>query len=491
MVLEMTHRILVADDEPLYLRTTGDLLRKSGYECVCVPDAGQAMQRLREEDFDLVLSDLNMPGNLKLELLHDHSRLRKHVPIIVITGVPSLPTAIESIRLGIADYLLKPIKFEDLLRSVQNAIEHSAKTQAAAAIPIREPSELQGLFPSILGASAPMLELFEIIDRVAGTDTNILITGESGTGKEVVAKTIHQHSHRKDQAYQVIDCTAVPESLFESMLFGHKKGSFTGAVSDEPGLLMQCDGGTAFFDELGELPLSMQAKLLRAAQEQTFIPVGSHTPVSVNARFICATNRDLQMEVNAGRFRQDLYYRLGVIHIDLPPLRSRGEDVLLLADHFLRQLTKSGAKVQGFAEETLECFRRYRWPGNIRELRNVIERTVALCRGQLVEPRDLPEALRSCHNNWGLRENGQTLVIQADAGPSNANDGSMGNSSPAVSISASREEAIKAAEHQYLMGLMRSHSGNVSEAARQAGLSRQGLHKLLKQHEIQAADFRL
>src|SRR6056297_3214885 len=393
----MTHRILIADDEPLYLRTTGDLLRKHGYECVCVPDANQAIARLGEEEFDLLLSDLSMPGNLKLELLHEHNRRHKHVPIIVITGVPSLPTAIESIRLGIADYLMKPVKFDDLLQCVRRAIKHAGQTRAAAESPMRPQAELTSLFPELIGTSPPMIELFEIIDRIAGTDANILIMGESGTGKEVVAQTIHQHSHRGDGPYQVIDCTAVPESLFESMLFGHKKGAFTGAVNDQAGLLKQCDKGTAFFDELGELPRPMQAKLLRAVQEQTFIPVGSHTPVKVDTRFICATNRDLQLEVNAGRFRKDLFYRLGVIHIDLPPLRDRGEDVVLLSHHFLDKLLPPGSPIRGFTPQAIAALRGYAWPGNIRELRNVIERTIALASGDRIDVEDLPETVRKAN----------------------------------------------------------------------------------------------
>jgi len=480
----MTHRILIADDEPLYLRTTGDLLRKHGYECVCVPDANQAIARLGEEEFDLLLSDLSMPGNLKLELLHEHNRRHKHVPIIVITGVPSLPTAIESIRLGIADYLMKPVKFDDLLQCVRRAIKHAGQTRAAAESPMRPQAELTSLFPELIGTSPPMIELFEIIDRIAGTDANILIMGESGTGKEVVAQTIHQHSHRGDGPYQVIDCTAVPESLFESMLFGHKKGAFTGAVNDQAGLLKQCDKGTAFFDELGELLKPLQAKLLRAVQEQTFIPVGSHTPIKVDTRFICATNRDLQLEVNAGRFRQDLFYRLGVIHIELPPLRKRGDDVLLLVDHFTAELTKVKAGPSEFADSTLEILREYSWPGNIRELRNVIERAIALARGRRIEPHDLPESLRT----------GQAASCQHNAF-SEPGRGISGSPSrpiglPESTVGLSREEALRAAEYQYLIALLRKHCGNVSVAARQADLSRQGLHKLLKQHNIDAADYR-
>jgi two-component system response regulator HydG len=458
-------RILIADDEPLYLRTTGDLLRKAGYECVCVPDANAALAALSHDSFDLVLSDLNMPGNLKLELLNQGRKNWPHMPLIVITGVPTLPTAIESIRLGITDYLLKPVKYDDLLSSVRRAL-----AQRTDIVPIAERSEgerrlLGNTFPEIIGNSPQMLELYEIIDRIAATNTNILVTGESGTGKEVVARTIHRHSPRGEHNFQVIDCTAVPETLFESVLFGHVKGTFTGAVKDQEGLLVQCDLGTAFFDEIGELPAMLQAKLLRVVQEQTFTPIGKNTPVTVDTRFICATNRNLELEVNSGRFRRDLFYRLAVIHIELPPLRQRGADVLLLAEHFLEVLATNDSRVRGISDEVASCFSRYAWPGNIRELRNVIERALALARTDQIEVADLPAALRPS----ALEERSANANV-ADA---------------------SRDEALEDAERGYLTSLLHKHQGNVSQAALQAGVSRQGMHKLLKKHGIAAADFRL
>ncbi|WP_442485786.1 sigma-54-dependent transcriptional regulator [Aeoliella sp. SH292] len=454
-------RILIADDEPLYLRTTGELLRKAGYECVCVPDAHAALEELSTQPFDLVLSDLNMPGNLQLELLHDERRKWPHIPLIVITGVPSIPTAIESIRLGIADYLLKPVKYDDLLASVRRALLHRPSRQELGERSDDERRVLAQQFPEIIGASPAMLELFDVVDRIAGTDTNILITGESGTGKEVVARAIHAHSQRRDHAMQVIDCTAIPETLFESMLFGHARGSFTGAVKDQEGLLKKCDRGTAFFDEIGELPAMLQAKLLRVVQEQTFTPVGMNESIQIDTRFICATNRDLQMEVNAGRFRRDLFYRLGVIHIELPPLRERSEDVILLAQHFLQTLQRGQPRVERFADDVLNRFRTYHWPGNIRELRNAIERAIALARTSQIEMEDLP----------------------ASMAPS-AQD------RPPAAASSSRDQALDEAERAYLTSLLRDHNGNVSHAAQQAGMSRQGMHKLLKKHGIAAVDFR-
>lgn len=458
-------RILVVDDEPLYLRTTGDLLRKAGYECVCVADAHAAMEALSQGPFDLVLSDLNMPGNLKLELLHRRQEFWPNVPMIVITGVPSLPSAIESVRLGIADYLLKPVKYEDLLASIRRVL-----SQSPLDTPVAEPTEIPQnrddifqTFPEIVGESEPMREVLEIIARVARTDTNVLISGESGTGKEVVAQSIHQHSRRYSQPFHIVDCTAIPESLFESVMFGHAKGAFTGAVRDQEGLLKQCDRGTAFIDELGELPLPSQAKLLRAVQDQAFTPVGKSQVVRVDTRFVCATNRDLEKEIQAERFRQDLFYRLAVIHIELPPLRQRGHDVILLAERFLQQFQRPDQRVTGLSKEVSECFLRYRWPGNIRELRNVVERAMALANSETIQLTDLP----------------RPLLDRSDTATSDFTFGEI-----------SREEALDAADYQYLNALLEKHGGNVSKAARQAGLSRQGMHKLLAKHGIDAAVFR-
>jgi two-component system response regulator HydG len=459
-------RILIADDEPLFLQTTAALLNKAGYQSVCAADGDAALAALRREPIDLVLSDLNMPGNFKLEMLREGRERWPEIPLIVVTGAPSLPTAIESVRLGIADYLLKPIKYEDLLSSVRRALSH--RPQHHEEDLDQSPQSLARAFPEIVGESQALAELLEIIARVAVTDANVLVTGESGTGKEVVARAIHRRSSRRDGPFQVVDCTAIPETLFESVLFGHARGSFTGAVKDQAGLLSQADGGTVFFDEIGELPAALQAKLLRVIQEQTFTPVGKTTPITVDARFICATNRDLELEVNAGRFRQDLYYRLAVIHIDLPPLRDRGDDIVLLARHFLKELQQQTPRVTEFAPQSLELLRRYRWPGNIRELRNAVERGIALARETAIAPADLPPALR-----------------KADGG-----DGPSDAAATFKSSASSRSETMGDAEREYLASLLRENSGNVAGSARQAGMSRQGMHKLLKKHGLDAADFR-
>jgi two-component system response regulator HydG len=456
-------RILIADDEPLFLRTTEALLRKEGFHCTTAPNGSAALEALSREPFDLVLSDLNMPGNMKLELLREGRSNWPEIPLIVVTGAPSLPTAIESVRLGITDYLLKPVKFEDLLSSIRRALAHRTHRRRHK----EESDEVSGRrrFPEIIGDSPPMRELFEVIEKVAETDTNVLITGESGTGKEVVANAIHRHSRRGKGNFQVIDCTAIPDTLFESILFGHAKGAFTGAVKDQTGLLSQSDKGTAFFDEIGELPAPLQAKLLRVIQEQTFIPVGKTTPLTVDTRFICATNRDLELEVNAGRFRRDLFYRLAVIHIDLPALRDRGDDVILLARHFLHSLQTDDERISDFSEDALNALRQYSWPGNIRELRNAVERGLALARGELIVAADLPRSLKRAEQGVRLETEGRSLA-------------------------ASRADTMDDAELDYLVSLLRKNSGNVSQSAVQAGMSRQGLHKLLKKHGVDARDYR-
>ncbi|SMP38987.1 two component, sigma54 specific, transcriptional regulator, Fis family [Neorhodopirellula lusitana] len=454
-------RILIADDEPLYRETTAELLRDEGYECVCVEDADDAIGVLKQNLFDLILSDLNMPGNLRLELLREGRTQYAHIPMIVVTGVPSIPSAIESVRLGIADYLLKPVKFDELLAAVQRALRHPQPTIRSDSVSTPAPG-LRTKFSEVIGESQPMLELLDIVDRVAASNTNVLLTGESGTGKEVIAKAIHQHSTRRENTIQIIDCTAIPESLFESVLFGHVKGAFTSAVQDQAGLLRACDGGTAFFDELGELPPSSQAKLLRVIQDQTFTPVGDNQLVQVDTRFICATNRDLQAEVDAGHFRQDLFYRLAVIHIELPPLRQRGNDVLLLADTFLQQLKPANSPISGFSPETQDCFLRYPWPGNIRELRNVVERSIALASDDVIQISDLPPLLRDSSDK-------QPNIDLAEV---------------------SRDEALDRADQAYLTQLLEKHAGVIASASRQAGLSRQGMNKLLKRHEIDANDYR-
>ena len=449
-------RILIADDEPLFLKTTGELLRNAGYECRCVPDAHAALAALAAEPFDLVIADLSMPGNLKLELLEQGRAAYPHVPLIVVTGAPTLPSAIESVRLGIADYLLKPVKFRELQTSVRRALA----SRDRGGLPVAP----QGDAAELIGESPAMREVKELVERVAQSDAHVLITGESGAGKEVVARAIHARSRRANFGFFPIDCTTIPESLAESALFGHAKGAFTGAVQDQPGLLERCHRGTAFLDEIGDLPLVSQAKLLRVVQEGSFTPLGRTEAVAIDARFISATHRDLPAAIAAGQFRRDLYYRIAVVEIKVPPLRARGDDVTLLARSFLERHAASNPRVREIAPDVLDAFRQYAWPGNVRELQNCLEHALSLARGERIELGDLPTSL-------------------TEAGPS-----PIGPAAPLRRTS--RLAAISEAERAYVCGLLARHRGNVSRSAREAGITRQGFHKLLQKLGVSPDDFR-
>lgn len=451
--------LLIVDDEPLFLRTTAELLRNSGYHCSCAADGVAGREIWAREAIDLVLTDLNMPGNQNLEFLRAGRGSWPETPVIVITGVPTLPSAIESLRLGIADYLLKPVRYDDLMSSVRRALQRRHRHPPVAP----PPGDVSGL-PPILGESPAMQSLFELIERLSSSDVNVLITGESGTGKEVVAENLHRRSSRRDAPFQVIDCTAIPESLFESTLFGHAKGAFTGAIRDYAGLLQEADGGTVFFDEIGELPLVLQAKLLRVIQQPSFTPLGKTEPCQVDVRFMCATNRDLRLEVAEGRFRRDLFYRLAVVHLELPPLRARGDDIRLLAQHFLQVHRRPDQAEVSVSPSALAVLQQHPWPGNVRELRNAVEHGLALVRGVSIEPEHLPVSIREPFSDAAAALSTGSALSRADA--------------------------VSGAERAYFEEVLRQHRGNVAESARAAGMSRQGLHKLLKKLGIDAAQYR-
>lgn len=450
-------RLLLVDDEALYARSTSRLLIAAGFDCETADSAPAAINKLRQSAYDLALVDLRMPGNENLELLTYLRQEQPQLPVVVVTGHPSLPSAIESVRLGISDYLLKPVAFDDLLQVIQRVLSEqtTARTPPAA-------DEA-----TIVAESPGMRSVLEIAERVARTDVNILITGESGTGKEVVAREIHRLSQKRDRAFQPIDCAAIPEGLLESTLFGHVRGAFTGAVSNRVGLLTQCHEGTAFLDEIGELPLTLQVKLLRTIQNEAFTPVGDLQEVRINTRFISATSRDLDVEVAEGRFRRDLYYRLAVVHLRLPPLRERPEDLRPLVDRWLHQLHEINPQVTDFSPEAWKCLRQHAWPGNVRELRNVIERGLSLARGPLIGVQDLPPEIA---RHTSIPNTAVDVVEEP--------------------VASSPRPDRQSAERDYFTRLMQEHQGNVTKAAQQAGLSRQGLHRLLKKHGISPQKYR-
>lgn len=462
--------ILLADDEPLYLQSTAKLLRRAGYECKTATEADGALKILAEEEIDVAIVDLNMPGNMELQLLNEGRRRYPDIPMLVVTGAPSLTSAIDSVRLQIFDYLLKPIRIDDLLTGVRRALASRAVNGGVAA---RERSEVSIAREagrqdvnktSILGSSPGIQNILEVIERIASLDVSVLVLGESGTGKELVAQAIHRSSRRSAQPFVTVDCTAIPELLFESVLFGHVKGAFTSADRDQPGLLRDAGGGTVFLDEIGELSLGSQAKLLRLLQHRTFTPIGQNRSQTLDVRFVAATNRDLMSMVKAERFRADLFYRLAVVPIEVPPLRDRGADIMLLAESILGEFQQHAANCPtAFTSAARQALLCYDWPGNVRELRNVVERAAALTTGTVIDVADLPE------------------VIRTEVDPPIASL----RGEPTI-----RGEALTMADREYLSGLLAANSGNVSRAAAAAGVSRQGLYKLLRKHGLDPEGFR-
>jgi two-component system response regulator AtoC len=381
--------VLIADDDPVALDLLAEVLAGEGYR-VRAAGGGEECLRLAEaEPFDLAIVDLRMPGVDGLEVIRRLAAVQPGVPVLILTAFATIDTAIEAIREGAYDYLSKPFRMEEIKLAVRRTLE--ARRLARENVQYRH--ELQDRYGvrQLIGQSPAMVEVYKLVARVARLDTTVLLLGETGTGKEVVARAIHYASPRADGPFVVVDCTALPEALFESELFGHERGAFTGAQAARRGLFETAGGGTCFLDEIGELSPVLQAKLLRVLQEQAIRRVGGNDWIPVSVRIIAATNRDLRKRVEEGSYREDLYYRLNVVSIALPPLRERREDIALLAQHFLDKYVRaSGKPIRGFARETLARLSAHHWPGNVRELENAVERAVALSSAELIMPEDLP-----------------------------------------------------------------------------------------------------
>lgn len=385
----MKSRILVVDDEESIREFLEIMLRKEGYEVTCAEDGQKGLDILKKKSFDLVISDLQMPNMTGIELLRQVHDSYPDLLFMMITAFGTTETAVEAMKLGAYDYITKPFKIDEVRIVIANALR--SRNLEVENRNLKKELNKEYSFQSLVGNSEPMHRIYEMIKRVSQTPTNILITGESGTGKEVVAKAIHYNGPLKDKPFVTINCGAIPESLMESEMFGHKKGSFTGAIADKAGLFEVADGGTLFLDEVGELPVSIQVKLLRAIQERVIRRVGGTEDAKIEVRIMAATNRDLEDMVKKGTFRQDLFYRLNVINIKTPPLRERPEDVALLANHFLKKYNERLVKsIGGISAEAMEMLKKYDYPGNVRELENIIERTVALEGGATILPESLP-----------------------------------------------------------------------------------------------------
>ena len=461
-------RVLIVDDEPTLLRALEALLKKKGYDVVGLDSPIVATQRLASEDFDVALLDIKMPQLSGLELLSAVKHRRPEIEVIMMTGHATVETALQAVRSGAYDYLTKPFDdVEIVARSVAKAAERKALWDRNRQLETRLRERVGQAPGGLVGASAPIREVQRMIDAVAYSATTVLVTGESGTGKELVARALHARSPRKAHPFVALNCGALTETLLESELFGHVKGAFTGAQRDQKGLFDAADGGSIFLDEIGDIPLSTQVRLLRVLQEGDIKRVGSADSVKVDVRVIAATHRDLTKLVKSGRFREDLFYRLNVINIPLPPLRDRTEDIPLLAHHFLRRYSdRLGKRVKALAPEALELLCGYRWPGNVRELENAVERAVVLCRAETVTPADLPPAVT-----------GHTapLVREAPAGGEEAQW-------LALSYAAAKDQALRRFEKSYVDVLMKACDNNISAAARRAGMDRSNFKRVLRKY---------
>ncbi|MCY1074271.1 sigma-54-dependent transcriptional regulator [Archangium lansingense] len=386
-------RILVVEDEREMRTLLEKGLARRGFVPTGRGSADEAFSLLGEEDFDTVLTDLRMPGMDGLALCERIVLNRPDIPVVVLTAFGTLETAVAAIRAGAYDFVTKPVDVDALVLVLERAVQHRALREEVRRL--RQALGDVSADGRVVGESPALRRVYELIDRVADSDTSVLITGESGTGKEVAARALHARGRRNEGPFVAINCAAMPEQLLESELFGHARGAFTDAKAARTGLFIKANGGTLFLDEVGEMPLALQPKLLRALQERTVRPVGGDSELPFGARIVAATNRDLELAVEEGRFREDLYYRLNVIGLELPPLRARGNDVLMLAQRFVEQFAvRSGKRVVGLSPAAAQRLLAYSWPGNVRELQNCIERAVALTSYEQLTVEDLPERIR-------------------------------------------------------------------------------------------------
>ena len=446
--------ILVADDEELARRSLSELLQEEGYQVHEAADGTTALQLLDEIDFDLILSDITMPGADGIAVLKKVRETHPQTMVMLMTAYASVDTVVEALRLGAQDYLLKPLLLEDVLNKVRRLLEY--KQQAWEIQLLRREVNRHLDFDSLVGRSPAMKDLFELIKKVAPTNATVLITGESGVGKEVVARLLHSLSLQKNHVFLPINASAIPETLLESQLFGYVKGAFTGAMGNQEGLFQRARGGTIFLDEMGEMPLTLQPKLLRAIEAKEVMPVGATTPVKTDVRLLVATNRDLAKEVEAGRFREDLYYRLNVIELYIPPLRERRDDIPLLVDYLIRRHNHDLKKsYKGVDNSTMKMLSAMPWKGNVRELDNVLERAMILGNGEWITPADLPRGIEP-----------DTVLM--------------------ASLSDNLKDAMQAYEKSHIERVLKRMDGDKKRAAEALGMSLSSLYRKLEDLAIGA-----
>jgi len=450
--------VLVVDDEKIQRETLSSILSDESYAVTMATDVPSATQALKSSSFDIVLSDFRIPGGSGIDVARKALEFSPECATMIMTAYADVQSVIEAMRVGVLDYLLKPLNVDTLLRRLA-IIRDRRHLQLEVQFLRSEMHRQSDEAGTLLGNSVAMLEIRKVIEQVAATRGTVLITGESGTGKEVVARAIHRVSPQAENKFVAINCGALPENLLESELFGHKKGAFTGALSDKPGLFAVANEGTLFLDEIGEMPRSLQVKLLRALQEREITPVGDTKSIKVNLRVIAATNRDLTIEVTEGRFRQDLFYRLNVVEIKMPPLRQRVDDIPMLARHFVEKYTKElGKAMRPIANDACRRLMEYAWPGNVRELENIIERAIILSTNpERIDLEDLP-----------------AIVKQSSAGVSAEAAGAM------VKL----DDAVRQFSKSHILGVLHALSGDKKEAAKTLGMSLSSLYRKLEELEI-------
>ncbi len=453
-------RVLVVDDESNLRKVLAAILRKEGYEVAIAENGEVAIAEFEKNGADVVITDMVMPKLGGLELLKAVHATRPDVPVIIITAHGTVDSAVEAIKAGAFDYITKPFEQAE----IQSVVAKAARTQEANQAHVPPEGRPR---TSIVGDSPQVQEIFKIIDKVADSPSTVLITGESGTGKELIATALHDGSSRKDKPLIKISCAAIPKDLMESELFGYERGAFTGAVTSKPGRFELADGGTLFLDEIGEVPIEMQVKLLRVLQESEFERVGGIKTTRVDVRLIAATNRDLAAEVDAGRFRKDLFYRLNVVPLHLPPLRDRRTDVPSLARHFIDKYNKRlNKKIEGIADDALVMLQAYPWPGNIRELENMMERVLLFADGPRIEVKDLPEPVRTSLQS-AVAQTTDTDTATLMVGETPLKD----------FLKAKQAEIEKA----FIVQALAKTDGNVTHAARLLGISRKSLQTKMKE----------
>lgn len=468
------HKVLVIDDDPIIAESLAEFLMREGYEASTAFDAAEAMEALAEAEqhtdgpsrvphpFDLAICDVSMPGMGGMELL-SHIQKEHDAAVIMLTGYGTIESAVEALRLGASDYLTKPVVDSELRVSLERALrQHKLLSENR-----RLKQQLSGRYglEGIVGRDHRVQRIFELIEAVAPSRTTVLMTGESGVGKSLIARAIHQNSPRRDKPFVEISCGSIPETLLESELFGHVKGAFTGAHADKAGRFLAADGGTLFLDEINSASPAMQLKLLRVLQERRFEPVGSNETIEVDTRVVLASNQPLEQLVAEGKFRQDLYYRINVVKIEIPPLRDRVNDVPVLAEHFLKHNAEElGKAILGFSDEALDALRRYSYPGNVRELQNIVERACVLTRGTTIGLQDLPPQ---------VIENATGPLTPASRAPSSEQDETPWVPTPLA-------DALRQPERQIILKALKANDWNRQQTADDLAINRTTLYKKMK-----------